>query len=81
MTDQTPRLGHCTPVWGGHSPACDRDGTYCSENSSHTGPCKPHGKPIRYAHPDHVTVSGPDHVTGIDWSPMGHGPECAACHP
>lgn len=37
-----PRLGHCTPVWGGHSPACDRDGTYCYLSSSHEGPCKPH---------------------------------------
>jgi hypothetical protein len=41
--DHTPRLGHCTGTFAGHSPACDRDGTYCSLSSTHTGPCKPHG--------------------------------------
>lgn len=48
--DHTPecavRLGHCTPVWGGHSPACLRDGTYCQLISSHDGTCKPHGEPL-----------------------------------
>lgn len=39
------RLGHCTPMWGGHSPACNRDGTYCSKVSTHDGPCAPHGSP------------------------------------
>ena len=51
------RLAHCTPVWGGHSPACMRDGTYCLMNSAHSGPCAPHGsshrcdrcgEPLRY---------------------------------
>lgn len=48
MTDQpttTDRLGHCTSTWGGHSPACDRDGTYCSLSSTHSGECQPHGTP------------------------------------
>lgn len=39
----SPRLGHCTGTFAGHSPACDRDGTYCSLASTHSGPCKPHG--------------------------------------
>lgn len=39
------RLGHCSPRWGGHSPACLRDGTYCSLDSAHAGPCSPHGWP------------------------------------
>jgi hypothetical protein len=42
MSDTTSRLGHCTTTYG-HSPACLRDGTYCSSESSHAGPCKPHG--------------------------------------
>jgi hypothetical protein len=42
---QLTRLSHCTPIWGGHSPACDRDGTYCSLASTHRGACKPHGTP------------------------------------
>lgn len=38
-------LPHCTPTLGGHSPACDRDGTYCALASTHAGPCRPHGVP------------------------------------
>lgn len=37
------RLGHCTTMLGGHSPACDRDGHYCALASTHDGPCRPHG--------------------------------------
>lgn len=39
------RLGHCTPLIGTHSILCDRDGHYCSLDSSHDGPCRPHGSP------------------------------------
>lgn len=38
-----PRLGHCTPTFGGHSPACGRNGRYCSQTPSHIGDCTPHG--------------------------------------
>lgn len=37
-------IGHCTGTFSGHSPLCDRDGTYCSLASAHDGPCKPHGR-------------------------------------
>lgn len=36
------RLGHCTTLTF-HNPLCDRDGHYCSLESTHKGPCKPHG--------------------------------------
>lgn len=42
-TTTTTRLAHCTPTFGGHSPLCDRDGTYCQLFVSHEGPCNPHG--------------------------------------
>ena len=58
MTDQAQRLGHCTPPLGGHSPACIRDGSYCSMASSHDGPCKPHGKPDHSD--DHIQVISSD---------------------
>lgn len=31
------------PSGGGHSLLCDRDGSYCSKESQHEGPCNPHG--------------------------------------
>jgi hypothetical protein len=42
MLDQPARMGHCT-TWNDHSPLCDRDGRYCSQRSTHDGPCTPHG--------------------------------------
>jgi hypothetical protein len=56
MTQET-RLPHCTPsAFTGHNDLCDRDGTFCSADSSHAGPCKPHGEPaglaVRYCTPE-----------------------------
>jgi hypothetical protein len=35
-------MGHCT-TWNDHSPACVRDGSFCSQARGHDGPCTPHG--------------------------------------
>jgi hypothetical protein len=68
----TPRLAHCTPVWGGHYSGCDRDGTYCSRSAHHDGACTPHGRPRPVC--DHLPMpyDAPDGA-------LGHGWACGLC--
>ena len=37
----TARMVHCTRLY--HDDRCLRDGTYCSMEPTHDGPCQPHG--------------------------------------
>jgi hypothetical protein len=68
VADCTPepvRLGHCSPVWGGHSPACIRDGSYCSLASSHAGPCQPHGSPACWSCGQPAAIGAGAAVAGL----------------
>jgi hypothetical protein len=77
MTGTDQRLGHCTPLLGGHSPACDRDGTYCALASTHEGPCKPHGQRaepcLECEHPAH-SERGCSAIVDTGWT--WHGCHC-----
>lgn len=66
-----PKLAHCTTTWG-HSPACLRDGTYCSRERSHAGACTPHGTRIAPA-----GDGCPD--CGQDIDRLGGNLECETC--